>query len=307
MPFWKRRESHWDEQTDEYYAERIRERTATDRIRILPHILTILFLAALFLGAVGVVGGKTMFEKTLTSLASPCGILWLVMILLIYFCLLFRQAWPALLGIICFLLLSISGNSFIANWLAQTREAPYLNIDPMKMEPYDVVFVLGGGTSTKPDGRSQLTSTGDRIATAARLFHAGKIKHIICTGNQSFRSTEKDLHPHEEAAIILQELKVPPSAIEKMTGLNTSEEIQNIAKWQEANPNPGRVGILTSTWHLKRAMRLSETEGVIADPIPADALSGPFRPNPSLLIPSARNLMVTQIMLKEYLADFVAR
>lgn len=307
MAFWNRRKPDGDDQTDENHADRIRERTTTDRLRVLPHLLLMLFVGALFVGAVGVLGGKTMFEKTLTALAQPCGILWLALIMLTYFCLLLRQTWPALIGMLCFFLLTIGGNSFAANWLVLQRETPFLDVDPMKLDPYDTVFVLGGGTGTRNNGTAQLTRSGDRVATAARLFHAGKIKNIICTGTQSFRSTEKDLHPREEAAIILEDLQVPAENIGQIKGVNTFEEMQNIRKWLEGNPNPGRVGILTSAWHLKRAMRLAESAGVIADPIPANFLTTPFSPSPNLLIPSAANLELTTAMVKEYLAGLVNR
>ena len=177
----------------------------------------------------------------------------------------------------------------------------------MKQDPYDAVFLLGGGTSSRLDGISQLSGSGDRVALAARLFHAGKIQRIICTGTHATRTTEKDLHPGEEAANILEDLQVPPDRIAQMKGENTSQEIRNIRLWLDKNPNPGRVGILSSAWHLPRVMRLAEANGVIADPIPADFLSRPFAPNPSLLIPSAGNLDVTARIVKEILAGWVSR
>lgn len=307
MAFWNRRQRQWDEQTNEYYAERTRERTGSDRLRVLPHLLALAFVGALFVGAVGVVAGESMFEKTLTALALPCGILWLALIVLVYFCMLLRQAWPSLIGLLCLLLLTLGGNSYVANWLAAQREAPFKDINPIDLETYDTVFVLGGGTSTRLDGTSQLSHSGDRITTAARLYHAGKIKNIICTGSQVYRTTKNDLHPREEAANILIELQVPRDNIQQMPGENTNAEIASIRKWLEANPNPGRVGILSSAWHLQRVMRLAEQDGVIADPIPADFFSSPFAPSPDLLIPSASNLETTRKIMKEFLADLASR
>ena len=216
MAFWNRRPPNWEDQTNEYYAERTRERTGSDRLRVLPHLLALAFVGALFTGAVGVVAGKAMFEKTLTSLALPCGLIWLALIVLVYFSLLLRQAWPSLIGLFCLLLLTVSGNSFVASWLAAQREAPFRDINPLSSDAYDTVFVLGGGTSTRFDGTAQLGCNGDRITTAARLFHAGKIKNIICTGEQDFRTTEKDLNPSEEASNILIELRVPRENIQQM-------------------------------------------------------------------------------------------
>lgn len=306
MPFWGRRK-HWDEITDEYYADRIRDKKPATGLRIVTHLFAMAFAGALFLAGVHFIAGKHMFEKTLTALAEPCGLLWLALIVLVYFCMLLRQGWPAFVSLGCLIFLSLAGNSYVSNWLALQRETPYLNLGPENLEVFDTVFVLGGGTGTRLDGTSQLNWNGDRIATAARLYHGGKIKNIICTGTQTFRSSEKDRHPREEAAELLEALMVPPGNIQQLQGNNTFEEMANIKKWMDLTPNPGRVGILTSAWHLSRAMRLADDAGVIADPIPANFVSSEYVPSPHLFIPSSGHLEITRAMVKEYLAGFVNR
>jgi len=146
MAFWHRKKN-WEDQYDEYYAQdrRAEPGKGPGRLRFVPHLLLLGFCGALFIGAAGVVSGKTMVEKLLTELATPIGILWLALIALVYFCLLLRQAWPAMIGIFCWLVLTIGGNAWVAGMLARSLEAPYQNIVPLDLEPMDVVVVLGGG------------------------------------------------------------------------------------------------------------------------------------------------------------------
>ena len=307
MFFWKKKK-HWEDEYDEYYTRDIeRGGKAPAKWRYIPHVLGLLFLGALFGGAVGVVSGPKMLEAMLTSLAMPIGILWVALIFLVYFCLLHRQAWPAMTGIACWLLLTLAGNGPITNWLANSLEAPYQNIDAMEGDPYDLIVVLGGGTSTRLSGRPQGTHSGDRLITAASLYHAGKSNQLMCTGVQPYRSTEDDLHPFEEAARLLVQLNVPEKSILKLRGANTSEEMQNLKEWIDKNPGKARVGLLTSAWHLPRALRLAKTNGMELLPIPSNFLSAPFAPSPDIIIPSGDNLAKTALMTKEDLARLVSR
>ncbi len=306
MFFWKRNKD-WENEYDEYYTRDVdRGGDGNARFRYLPHLLLLAFVGAIFCAVVGAVAGMTMLEKLLTALAMPVGILWLFLLVTIYFCLINRNAWPATMCFICWLLLTVAGNGFFTNWYAGTIERDFLNQDLSAVEPYDVVVVLGGGTTTRLSGKPQVSESGDRIVQTARLWHSGQAKQIMCTGMQSFRSTEEDMHPYEEATMLLEDLGVDPGAILKLQGVNTSEEMQNLKKWSDLNPGK-RIGLLTSAWHLARAMRLAKSQGLEVEPIAAGFFSQPYAPSPSVVVPSEVNLMVTAAVTKEYLAKLVGR
>ncbi len=315
MAFWNRKKN-WEDEYDEYYAQDRRAEPKKDlgRLRFIPHALLLTFVGGLFVGMVGLVSGPTMVEKLLISLATPVGLVWLSLIAMVYFCLLVKQGWPAVVGFVCWLILSIGGNQFVANTLATWREAPFQEIKPLELERFDTVVLLGGGTTTTLNGRAQLGAGGDRVGMAARMYHAGLVQQFICTGSQPLRSIPEDLHPREEAAEILIGLGVPRKSVLQMKGDNTSQEMSNLKTWlaQDGNSsspdNPNaRVGVLTSAWHLTRAMRLAKAEGLDVHPIPANFISGHFAPSPNLIVPSGENLGITAIMLKEYLARLVGR
>lgn len=305
MFFW-RRSKNWEDEYDEYYTRDVERGGGKVRFRYLPHLLLLGFVAGVFFAIVGAVAGMTMLEKLLTALAMPIGILWLMLLVTIYFCLLNRNAWPAIMCFACWTVLTVAGNSFFSSWFAGTIERPYLNQDLANADPFDVVVVLGGGTTTRISGQPQVSEAGDRIVQAARLWHAGKARQLMCTGLQSFRSTDDDLHPYEEATMLFEELGVSPQVILNLNGVNTSEEMQNLKKWSDANPGK-RIGLLTSAWHLPRAERLAKAQGISVEPIAAGFFSQPYAPSPGVVVPGEYSLMVTAVVAKEYLARLVNR
>ncbi|MEM7453075.1 MAG: YdcF family protein [Planctomycetota bacterium] len=306
MAWWKRRKN-WDEQVDEKYGDYYNDGPSRPKRTFIPHLIGFGLTTAIFLAVVGLIGGRTLLEKTLTSLMMPCGMLWFGLLILVYFAFLHRHRGAALIGLACWLLLTVAGNGYISKVLVQNLEAGYLNIDIEELEPMDTVFLLGGGTATRLDGSSQVNHSGDRLVTAARLYHAGVARNIVCTGTQTLRSNEDDLHPYEEAKNLLIDLDVPEHRISLMRGANTKQEMENIKAWLDANPDVERIGIVSSAWHLPRVMRLAHTTGVEAEPVPANFEGGHFHPGPHILIPSAPALDRTRLILKETLARLVGR
>lgn len=272
-------------------------------------IAILLLLAVTIFAILGYLGGITMLEKTLTSLVMPIGLVWVGLIPLTYLLLLSRQKILGFLSLGCLLAITLGGNQFVSNYLAYSLEAPFSQIDIAQIPTLDAVIVLGGGTSSTYNNRVQLGMAGDRVATAARLYHSGQVKKIICTGSQSFRASPEDLHPREEAKLILTEFGIPASAVILLEGENTSQEMNSLKSWipEHINSPQPRIGLITSAWHLKRALRLAKSQGLEFEPIPSNFISGPVNPSPHWVIPSGDNLATTGRIVKEYLAAIVSR
>ncbi|MDE0936994.1 MAG: YdcF family protein [Mariniblastus sp.] len=257
----------------------------------------------------GLLGGITMIEKILTTLVMPVGLVWLGLIATTYLLFNSRQWLLGIFSLCCLLIFTLGGNKFVSNYLAHSLEAPFTQIDIAQIPPLDAVIVLGGGTSSTYNNRAQLGMAGDRVATAARLYHSGQVKKIICTGSQSFRATPEDLHPREEARLILAEFGIPLDAIILLEGENTSQEMNSLKSWIPENiksPKP-RIGLITSAWHLKRAQRLANSNGLDFEPIPSNFISGPINLSPHWIVPSGDDLATTGRIFKEYLAAIVNR
>lgn len=272
-------------------------------------IAILLLLAVTTFAILGYLGGITMLEKTLTSLVMPIGLVWVGLITLTYLLLISRQKILGFFSLGCLLAITLGGNQFVSNYLAYSLEAPFSQIDIAQIPTLDAVIVLGGGTSSTYNNRVQLGMAGDRVATAARLYHSGQVKKIICTGSQSFRASPEDLHPREEAKLILTEFGIPASAVILLEGENTSQEMNSLKSWipEHINSPQPRIGLITSAWHLKRALRLAKSQGLEFEPIPSNFISGPVNPSPHWVIPSGDNLATTGRIVKEYLAAIVSR
>ena len=268
-------------------------------------IATIVILSVIGLGL-----GRNAFEKIATSLAMPCGIFWYLMLCVIALAISSGQKRIAFLTIFICTIFTVSGSGLFSQWLAATIESPFLQIDPQELAPLDFVIVLGGGASQGANERFQGNGSGDRLILAAQLYHAGTAKHIICTGKRIKELTTSANDPADLSTDILRRLNVPDHVIEQVGGRTTSEEMKTLGE-RFAN-SEARVGVLTSAWHLRRAMKLAKRNGLDATPIPADLMSSP--PLEKTIgewilnvIPHADNITAVSRIFKEYLGMLVGR
>ena len=69
-----------------------------------------------------------------------------------------------------------------------------------------------------------------------------------------------------------------------------------------------RVGLITSAWHMSRALRLARAQGLRLVPLPADFVTDyEITVTPLDLIPNSQVAMDTTLLLREYLARVVGR
>ena len=165
------------------------------------------------------------------------------------------------------------------------------------------MIVLGVGTVKTPAGGEQLGLAGDRVVLGARLYRRGLARRLVTTG-QSF--TASGPSPAEQTTAIWRDLGVPSSDILQLGGRSTQEEMLAIAQLIEQE-DWQRVGLVTSAWHMPRAMRLAGEQSLSLTPLPAD-----FRQDYELwaaviLVPDATSLQKTSIAMKEFLAGLVGR
>jgi uncharacterized SAM-binding protein YcdF (DUF218 family) len=134
----------------------------------------------------------------------------------------------------------------------------------------------------------------------ARLYHAGKTKHLVASG-LSVTEIGKDRSLAGESAALWRELGIPDSAIIRLdTPRTTREEIVEYKKLLQAR-SWRRVGVCSSAWHLRRVETICRREGLVMIPIPADFLSSPLPWNAMYAVPQARGFQNVQKALWEYL------
>ncbi len=166
-------------------------------------------------------------------------------------------------------------------------------------QQFDVVVVLGGAASVKSPDLIEINGDGERIVSAAQAWHAGKTRRIITTGSSDWGGS----HPRDTSAELLISLGVPTEAIVRLPGNDTAQEMRSLAAWlTDQNPKP-TVGLITSAFHISRAMRLAGLNGLDLVPLPCAYRRQQERPPmvASELIPSAGSLATLDRWLREQL------
>ena len=254
--------------------------------------------------------GRIVAEKLVTNLAMPSGLLWLLLLVSV---LAARRAGHrdlVLAAALPWTVLTVLGNGIVAETLAQSLEQPYRHIQPLESGPFDAVVLLGGGTSMGGNRRIQGNFSGDRILLTAQMFHAGLTERVICTGHRIVELDPDGLDPAEQALAILMSLGVPESSIELLAGRNTSEEMHLLG--ESFGNTDQRIGLITSAWHLPRALRLASRNKLKPEPLPADFITGPasrLTTGDMVLscVPQHGALRVAAKVLKEYLGILAGR
>ncbi len=205
--------------------------------------------------------------KFLGMLAMPTGLLWLGLLGAT------AWAWRRQRGLGRFLaaltvLFTLAGNLQLGHALMGRleRQVPPF---PDRDAPLEALFVLGGGTELDTAGAPLLGPSGDRVARAAQLWHSGRVRRLVASGAGSGGAHPRNLGAETRALWL--GLGVPATAISMIEEpcLNTRQEIRAYGRlrrkegWQ-------RVGLLSSAWHLPRALALAQREGLAMVPVPAD-------------------------------------
>jgi uncharacterized SAM-binding protein YcdF (DUF218 family) len=99
---------------------------------------------------------------------------------------------------------------------------------------------------------------------------------------------------------------VPKDAIQLLGGATTKEEFEFIAR-EAQRLGWKRIGVVTSAWHMQRAMRLANAAGVKVEPLPSDFLGIVPTWDRAAIVPNAQALHESSLALKEYLARLVGR
>ncbi len=277
------------------------------RPRWLPHGAAICSLGLVLLGICGWFVDRSFLEKLATQLALPCGLIWIA--LWGFTAVAFRHDRRWGIGLLSLTMVYwIAGAGTTSERVLSLLEGRYVPVDPQQVKPFDLLIVLGGGTISNPEGNVWLGSNGERVMLAARLYQLGKVQRLVSTGKLLGWAHSQGVDPAAAAAQIWGELGIPAEAVTQIGGRNTSEEMVLIRDLleSEADGNP-RVGLLTSAFHLPRAMRLAKANGLNVEPVAAGFRIRMLPPWPLAMIPSAEGFLNTELCMRQYLAYWVGR
>jgi uncharacterized SAM-binding protein YcdF (DUF218 family) len=194
-----------------------------------------------------------------------------------------------------------------AQLLLASLERQYVSLD--RNTKADVAILLGGnlnGESTR-NGEPSLGAGADRVLQAARLYRAGQVRYIlISAGNLPWQHAR--LPEAEQIAHLLKEWGIPAEMlIIEMQSRNTYENAQRSKPiWDRYGFHSGLL--VTSAYHMPRALAVFRRAGYNVKPAPADFRTGPvLEGGPLAFFPDAGALAASSIALREWLGLFVYR
>jgi uncharacterized SAM-binding protein YcdF (DUF218 family) len=280
-------------------------RTRADRTRRWWFGWAVPVVAALVLVA-ELAGGALELSKLVAMLLLPAGLVWVALIALVVAAAAQGRRRSALALAAVFVAYTLAGNVWVGAALMASLERGFPPIDPTALPPVDVVVVLGGGTDLGPDRRPQLGPSGDRILTALQLWQAKRAPVLATTGSaiRGFDRTHDDAF---ETAALWRSLGVPDEAIVPLPGpRTTSEEILCIRE-EAGRRGWKRIALVTSAWHMPRALRLCARAGLEVVPVPCDYRSGAPPFNITWLIPHERGFRAVHLACWEMLGRLAGR
>jgi uncharacterized SAM-binding protein YcdF (DUF218 family) len=171
---------------------------------------------------------------------------------------------------------------------------------------YEAIVVLGGGVkpAVQPwQPAPDLGPAADRVWLAARLYRQGLAPKIIVSGGTILSQYGGVPTTSSEAAAMtefLTDLGVPESSIiSEGQAINTRDNIQRVRALVQDKP----VALVTSAYHMPRAMRLAAWGGLNAMAFPTDwEAPWPARPYWENWLPSHAAQGVSATAIWEYLA-----
>ena len=245
-------------------------------------------------------------SKVLPYLVFPFNIvLWISIISIVFYFLNFRKP----LGIsLCLSLgiLLVCGSPISTNLYSQ-HEQKIVAPEFEKMSSVGAIVLLGGSVGLPLKPRTDSEILGNRALHAFRLYKAGLAKKIIISGGNVFPQPGVKSESFYTARL-LEEWGVPAEAvvIEEASRNTYENAIQTKKKLRLIDED--MVLLVTSAFHMPRALATFRTVGINAIPAPASYSIVTYT-QPAILdwIPSISNLGKMQALIRENLGILVYR
>ena len=237
-----------------------------------------------------------ILSKVLPLFVLPLG----VTLLLLLWGLIRRRTRPIWAGVV---ILLVSSNPIVGHSLIRTAENWAARKPVGEISRSDAIVVLSAGRVVAPGTeRFSEWSDANRFFGGVELFHAGKAPLLVFTG--AWLPWEPDAQAEGQVlSIHARAMGVPADRI-VVTGRvsNTAEEAS--AVWRilrrDAQFQRPRVILVTSAFHMQRARRLFEEQGLLVDPFPVSFSSSQGAEWTVMdLLPSVGAMGQTQTALRE--------
>lgn len=246
-----------------------------------------------------------LISKILSFLLSP--ICW-VEILMLAFLIFSGQRMRKLLLYTAIGILLVFSNQFIFYHAAGWWEGELQN--PNEMEHYDGIILLGGFSSYQSKTqRIRFYESADRLFQAVELYKKGKASRFIFTGG-SGKIVVKEKKEGDYIRDYLELLGIPKdSTISEWSSRNTHENaVETLKLLQNRNIENGHYLLVTSGFHMTRAMACFKKVGLNVCPYVTDPLQSTIAPDVAdAITPSAGTLASWERLLREWVGYLAYR
>lgn len=193
----------------------------------------------------------------------------------------------------------------VADFLMSPLERQYLSVNASELKA-DAIVVLAGDMKKRVFPGSDIEVGGNRVIKAVRLFKRNAAPLIVMTGG-SGDLFDPDFKEAELMRAFAVEFGVPKDKVLVETeSRNTRENVLYTKKLLD-KIQAKKVILVTSAFHLPRALGLLKKAGIHAVPVASDFYVTDNRYDPFSFIPHPGSLSLSSVAVKEYLGLFVYR
>jgi len=212
--------------------------------------------------------------KIMSSLASPLGIIWLLLGIWVANSLRKKQLRCDWMPALAWLLLTLLTCTPLASWLLSSLENQTPKVAWQDIPQADALICLGGGAEpslAEPLG-FHLKTGADRLGVAVSLVAAGKAPLLILGGGAFKRQGKQMAEADALADSLKQRLHLPAEVLSLGGCSNTHDEALKVAVVMKQR-GLGRLLLVTSAYHMPRSVDVFAKCGVTVVPVPCNYLS----------------------------------
>ncbi|MCP9766895.1 YdcF family protein [Lacihabitans sp. LS3-19] len=244
-----------------------------------------------------------IFSKTISFIVKPLGFLFLMILLQLY---IKNHTKRKRLTVFILVYLYIFSCPVITNVFMSNLEVP--NLDITKVNNYQIGVVLSGGFVNESKSTNQnlyLGNQADRIWQAAELYKLGKIKQILITGGDGFNKKDAEyIYENDKGKDFLIKCGVSPEdIIQEKESVNTYENALFSSKIIKNKTE--KVLVITSGFHLKRALACFRKQNIICDGYPTSPISKNSKVKWIDFFPTLNSFHDMDFLVNEYIGILV--
>ncbi len=199
-------------------------------------------------------------------------------------------------------------NGIIFNECMLLWEKPAIPISGLDNE-YEMAVVLGGTTDVDrmPNDRLFFQRGADRVTHALNLYHSGKVKKILFSGGNArlFEDSNRNNSPIVDFYMMCG--VASGDIIMESSSRNTHENALLVKKMLVGSSEQGKIILVTSAYHMRRAERCFNKVGIDVTGFSTDFYTS--KPDDRFrfekLIPSPKVLDNWNFLIKEWIGYVV--